>query len=606
METRCICTLVFALSIGLFSSPLPYWLGLGTFLGMAGIWRRCLLRKSTVLLLLLSLSCGWARCWLDSEVFRGEALRPARNLEVRGQILEPPRTWGRSKAFLLAVEGATVSKIMVSWRDCDEQLAPGDRWAFSGRFKKGKAPDFPGGFDQRFWLWIQRSEGVLEVGDFSKTHYLGPPNGLSPRQISFGLRSTMLRRLGAIADEDARSLVAGVVFGETQSLKPEHQEYFRRTGTSHLLAASGMNVALLASLVLLAARRLGFGPWRVVPLVVPLVIAYAFLAGCAPSIVRASVGCLLSLAALWIGRHSDPWNSLALSVWALLLWEPRMIYDLGFQLSVLAVVGLLAGPKLAEESHWVAKSLVLTVSASLVTLPLFWFSFQELSSTLLLANLLMGPIVESLFPLGLLLTLVPCRPLAWLCESLAKLSLWLVELCSGLADPIELSAPSPLVILLLMASLILWLRPKFGIRHILALALVVVSVWLSSWLAGRPQIGRGELRIRVIGQVNRKPFYWLSSCESEMLILSGDWQRHRALKTMRKLGCSRRPSVEILEGESPNIRWGAFDWQKVRFTLPERPYLELTTTGSTYYLSTWRPEREPANPPTKHSLGRTH
>lgn len=610
MERRLVCTVVFVSGICLYEKSWQVWMALLVILLLFAIWKSSLRSKSAWFFIAVCLGCGWLRACFDDVLDKRTDWLPRQSLEIEGQILEPPRTWGNSKAFLFRVDRAnsqvSEEKLMVSWRGCTENLEPGDRWVFQGRFEKGKAPDYPAGFDQRFWLWTQRAEGVLKLGQFSQAHYLGPAEGLGPRQLSFRLRSGMLRRLNSIRSEEARSLVAGVVFGETQSLSAELQEHFRRTGTSHLLAASGMNVALLTSIVLLGARGLGFGAWRVVPLIVPLVVGYTFLAGCAPSIVRAAVGCLVTLSALWIGRRSDPWNSLALSVWGLLLWEPRMVYDLGFQLSVLAVVGLLAGPKLAKDAHWALKSLVLTLSASLLTLPLFWFSFQELSSTLLLANLVMGPVVELLFPLGLLLTLLPWRPLAYLCEFSAQISLYLAEFFSALASPIELAAPNVAVSVSVTVALFLWLHSRFSGRHLLALGLVGCSILLSSWSAAFPQVRIGELRVRIVGKVDEQPMIWLSSHKSEMLILSGEWQRRRALKLMRKLGSSRPARVMMLDDAPLNIRWGAFEWQKVRPTLPKSTFLELTTSGSTYHLSTWSPKNERPDSSEKHSLGGTH
>jgi ComEC/Rec2-related protein len=398
----------------------------------------------------------------------------------------------------------------------------------------------------------------------------------------------MMRRLGRIKNEDARALVAGVVFGETQSLPKPIAEQFRRTGTSHLLAASGMNVALLAGLILGGGRLLGYGPWRVAPWALPAVIGYAFLAGCGPSITRAATGTSLALVALWLGRSSNAWNSLTLSVWALLMWNPRTLYDLGFQLSAVAVIGLVGGPKAPESWGKVGESVVLTLSATILTLPLFWHAFGELSTTLLIANLVLGPVVEILFPLGLLLTLVPLQPLIWITEIIAKLSLFLVETFSNLSDPLNLVDPGPAGWICVGFSIASWLVPGSLKRRLGAFPLVVLALCLS-FHRGHHHVPQDVLVIRRIGV--DKPVYWLSAGSGEFLFLTEAWQELRARKMLVRLGCLHDPTIRLLpKGESFQFRCREFDWSQVEYTLPQVTYAKVTVSQRKYSLTTWEPK----------------
>lgn len=539
-------------------------------------------------MLLLALGVGWLRADFDQpseklSTWNGRVL-------VQGIVLEPPRRWGNSAVFFFAVdsrdgEACQTRKVLVRWSGCHEGVEAGERWELSGVLRKPEQASYPGGFSQRFWLWTQRTQESLEVGRFSSVSYLQPPRGWGVRALSHRLRAWMLRRLEVVEDPGARSLVAGVVFGETQSLSVELQEDFRRTGTSHLLAASGMNVALLCGMVMLLAKLAGYGPWRAAPYAAVAIVGYAFLAGCAPSILRATLGTLMALLALWMGRASNAWNSMSLSVWLLLGWEPRQIYDLGFQLSLAAVVGLVGGPNPSEEASAVWKSTQMTLSASLVTLPFFWHSFGELSSTLLLANLLLGPVVELLFPLGLVLTLAPLPPLAWMTEAIADLSLWLVGHLSLLSDPWMLAKPSWGVTLILMVAIAIWLCPSLGRCCYLALPVAGLAVLLGSWQASQAPLGPGELRIRRVDEV-----LWVSTPDSEHLLLREVWQEKRARSMVRDLGCLRSPRVVILaESQAPRIEWGGFDWGEVERLLPKSSFLEVRTDGATYTFRSWDP-----------------
>ena len=602
MTSRLLSTAFFVSGIWAWRHPWPRLPILFVAVLVVSLWNfEPLNSRVSRWFLLMALAVGLGRAGIDTEIWRlHSVLEPHTTLTVNGTVSESPRLWGKATVFILSVDsldGRPLNaplRLLVRWSNCEEAIEPGERWRVTGKFHAGEEAEYPGGFSQGFWLWTQRVRGTLQCGRFSEISYIGPPAGWSPQALAYRLRHQMLRRLQKIENGDARALVVGVVFGETQSLPKELQEQFRRTGTSHLLAASGMNVALLAGIILGGARLLGFGPWRVAPLAAPLVILYALLAGSAPSIVRATAGALMTLLALWLGRKSHAWNSLALSIWILLLWEPRQLYDLGFQLSVLAVIGLIAGPSLPPKTASWKKNALLTVSATLVTLPIMWWTFHELSLTILLSNLILGPLVESLFPLGLLVALAPLSPLLWVVERLAQTCLFLVGVLSSLADPIHLAKPTASVLATLALAVLVWLFP-FEPRNKrwcwIGLPLAALSLVFGYKIDTGPRLARGEIVIRRVD--SRKPLFWISSEQEEVLVLSGPWQEKRARTMLLDMGCRRTPQIKVLaSNETFDIQWGAFRWRKVQPLLEKNPFTEVRTAGTTYAVKYWRPERE--------------
>ena len=589
MERRLFYTVVFVLGIsGPHLTASSFAICLAGLLIVA-LWHPRLSRPAVCGCALLILGIGVARGYWDT----CSSVLPYQKVQVEGVILEPPRTWGRSSVFFFRIEkwnGRPVRacKVLVRWNQCEQTLEVGDEWALEGRHTTGESASYPGGFDQKSWLWSQRATGVLLLHQHSSHHFLRPPTGITPHQLSYRARAWMMQRLRKMENENARALVAGVVFGETQSLPRELQDQFRRTGTSHLLAASGMNVALLAGLIVFGGRCLGLGAWRVAPLAIPAVIGYAFLAGCSPSITRAAVGTTLALTALSLGRTSNAWNTLSLSIWVLLMWDPRQLFDLGFQLSVVAVVGLISGPAAPKKLGFLAGSIVLTISASLATLPIFWTSFGELSSTLLLANLILGPIVELLFPLGLLVTVMPVRPLLFLVETLAQCSLWLVGWLSRLGDPILLAPPGPGEWLLVGAALLCWMKGKSWKVRWLALPLVGLAVSISVMTGLEPTCRPGELKVRRVGR--SKPVYWISTHTREVLILDGAWQEKRARDILREMGCLTEPELRVLDGTNLRFRWGEFRWHDVEPYIPDGSFVEVVVTADGYTLKRWDPD----------------
>lgn len=580
------------------------WFWNGSWLGRVGllslmlwglVWLFCggERRRFSAKLVVLWFCLGLARAVWDGVTEPEPPWDNGKMIKVSGTVMESPRQWGRSQVFFVYVcraEGVLLpdpALVLIRWSGPEDVVAIGESWEFYGRFELGQLPAYPGGYSQRFWLWTQRAVGVVRVTRFGQASYLGPPQGWGPRNLAGRLRLRMLERLERIGNGEARALVAGVVFGDTQSLPKEIQEQFRRTGTSHLLAASGMNVALLIGLCVGLASWFGIGPWRIAPALIPVAVGYAFLAGCAPSITRAAASAVVGLLAMWWGRTSNPWNCLAISVGVLVLWEPRQIYDLGFALSVLAVIGLLGGPKLQSPASAWKTSLLMTVSATLLTLPMIWKTFHQLSLTFLPANLILGPLVELLFPLGLVLTLMPLTPLIFATEKLALFCLFLVEELSWLADPLPLAEPSLCSFALLLGAITLWLGGGFKSRWA-ALPLSVLALLCGSYMASQPQTGPAELVIRRVGE--SKPYYWISSFEKETVYLSSPWQEDRARAFLLESGCLRPPVVlRLRQWEPLSLCWGAFSWKNVEPLLPKAPFIEVRTQGTSYRVRDWSP-----------------
>lgn len=592
MERRIICTICFICgALGAYLQP-PQAVALTAALFVGVCWRPSLHRRSTVALLCLCWAVGLARGLYDGS-------RPAEQLPqraaVEGYLLESPRKWGKSSVFFFQVtrlDGQDCKsdlKLLVRWGDCDQTLEPGDFWHLEGRFSAGERACYPGGFDQQEWLWCQGARGALLLDKRSVYRYLGPPRGYSPRALACRCRQWMIRRLRVVSGEPERALVTGVVFGETAGLSKEVQGQFRRTGTTHLLAASGMNVALLAGLIAVLGARLGLAPWRMAPLAIPPVILYAFLACCSPSIVRAALATTLALlAAIW-GRRSCPWNSMCLSVWGLLLFDPRQLFDLGFQLSSVAVIGLVLSPKAPKAWGNLGSAAALTCSATLATLPIMWSSFGQLSSTLLPANLFLGPAVEALFPLGLLLSVCPLKPLAWLATMLAKLCLLAVALLANSSSPCQLTPPHWLELLLWLLACLFWFG-RWGWRYLAGAGLLVaLALAHNNWVGQRPQTPLETLVVRRVGP--DKPVYWVSLGTRELLILSEPWQESRAKAMLPKLGCLHRPEVKLLPaGQELRLGWKDFHWQQVEPLLVGAPYSVVTVRGAGYKVDYWWPK----------------
>jgi competence protein ComEC len=209
------------------------------------------------------------------------------------------------------------------------------------------------------------------------------------------------------------ALARGFVLGQDEGIDPDTVEDFRRSGLSHLLAVSGQNVALLALLAMPLLAALGLPLRARLVWILGLIVVYVALAGAGPSIQRAGTMGALSVVATLSGRRASRLYALLVAAIVTLTIEPRIAADVGWQLSFAAVVGILlfAGPLRRLLMAWIgggggrralAEAVAVTVSATLATAPLIAHHFGEISTTTLLANLLVLPAVAPAMWLGML------------------------------------------------------------------------------------------------------------------------------------------------------------------------------------------------------------
>jgi ComEC/Rec2-related protein len=224
-------------------------------------------------------------------------------------------------------------------------------------------------------------------------------------------REALVLAIGRALPSPQAELGAGLVLGTAAAPLPADViQDFRDTGTSHIVAASGYNVSVVAAWCLTALFALGLRRRRALIGSLVLIWAYVVLAGAGPPVVRAGVmGSLVALASV-IGRETRPLHALVISAAGMLALEPELlVFDIGFELTVAATAGLmLIGPRFALlyprlfDGGVVRRLLAETVAATIATLPIILWRFGSLSLVTLFANVLIVPAV----PLAMALAVV--------------------------------------------------------------------------------------------------------------------------------------------------------------------------------------------------------
>ncbi len=325
----------------LLALPSPAWAGLALL-----TW--CALGGRAALVVF---AAGWTLVradWLIEQ--RLPASLAGRDIIVRGMVCDFPRADPQATRLALDREaepgGATwPDRIHLSWYDDAPPIRPGQRWQLRVRLKPPHGLVNPGAFDFEQWLFVR---GIGATGHVRKS----PLNALLPAtawECPVGVvRNDLATRIeAAVGAHPAAGYVLGVAVGATHRLTDADWDLLRRTGTTHLLAISGLNIAMVAAPFLLAGPLLGRiwrgGAGRPHLGVVPAVVAaacYSALAGFAISTVRALVMLCIAAALAVQRRRVEGIELLGAAAIAVLILDPAAVISASFWLSFLAVAWL--------------------------------------------------------------------------------------------------------------------------------------------------------------------------------------------------------------------------------------------------------------------------
>lgn len=354
-----------------------------------------------LLLLILAPGAWWAEVRRPVEA-PGAVSReaPRRFIRLAGTLATPPvahRDGWRSEL------AAGSDRLLITF----QAPAPprvGDRWRFAGRLSRPRAPGNPGEFDYPAFL---ARRGIFATCQAEDAVRLGVDPAYAGARRVDDVRQRLLAGLSSGLDADQAALLGSLVLGSGAApVSEETEQAFRRAGLSHLLAASGAQVALLAGMLYGAGRWLRLPPGLAAALTAPGLLAYLALTGAPPSMVRATVMGLVGLGAIALHKREVPFSALWVAAVAMLLWDPACLHDLGFQFSFLATYGLMRlGYALSEAElpgpRWAYGFVLVPVVAWAWVTPWQASIFQTWTPYSLPANWLASALILALTPWGL-------------------------------------------------------------------------------------------------------------------------------------------------------------------------------------------------------------
>ena len=296
---------------------------------------------------------------------------------------------------------------------------------------------YSGNFNYRRYLEIHGFSGNTFVSSWKWQKAQVSLSGISRLERSklffLKLRSSILDRIRNYQSADAYAVVAAMALGDKSALTKELKDVYSITGASHVLALSGLHLGIIYTLLSLLVRG---RRWQMTSqlLIILSIWAFAFLVGLSTSVVRSAM--MLSIYALMSLGHRDKMsvNTLAFSAIVLLIFNPLSLFDVGFQMSFMAVFAILILYPLFEGvfsqeylmSHrivrWVWAMVTVSCAAQIGVAPLIAYYFGRFSTYFLLTNFVVIPATTLILYLSLLVFIVP---------SLAYLLLYVVGLLNS-------------------------------------------------------------------------------------------------------------------------------------------------------------------------------
>lgn len=424
-------------------SPL---LPLGLFALYIVLWKVNSLRFSPVmscLAITILFSFGFLRLHdhrLDSEPSHLLWLKESVQA-YEGVVIEEPVMKARSVNVRFDVERALIKE---QWQEVTGRvnlymsqqegrlLHYGDRLLIKGGPEQTAGPSNPGEFDFANYLVYNNIFHQQFVGDNFVKLAESAPNRL--KALSIQSRQFCKERLVAHIDNaEVRSVMLAIVLGIKNELDNELQGAFSASGAMHVLAVSGLHVGIIYAIVLLLFKQTKVdqrkGRWWIASISIIILWCYAFLTGLSPSVLRAVTMFSFIALAKAMGRNGNIYNTLAASAFILLWYNPYLIMSVGFQLSYLAVFGIVyLQPKFYQlftiHNYLLDKVWAITcvsLAAQIATAPLSMLYFHQFPTYFLISNLFIIPAAFVMLIMGLLMLLFSSIPLVG--EGLG----WLIE-----------------------------------------------------------------------------------------------------------------------------------------------------------------------------------
>ena len=373
-------------------------------------------------------------------------------------------------------KGLPESKVrLTEKRTLPQYPMPGDSLCYEASWYPVNPPSIPGAFDTGKWL---KSQNIAAYGKLKHWTVFG--SRWVPERSFFRFRGWIRSRFTDYLDSAETGLLLGLLAGERSGIPDALRSDFQRSGLVHVLAISGFHVVLLAGMLMVFLKATGL-PHRIVRIAaVILLLLYVPVTGGSPAVRRAVLMFAVPQVGTLFQRPANTLNSLGVALLLIMLPEPSVIWNPGFQLSVAATMGILIGgplnplkklPETLRKNKWwarlqgfVLEPTYVTLCATLSTAPFLIHHFKTLSPFAWFGNIVVVPAISMGMQAGLFALL---SPLDFLRENFCYAARFFLRLASLLTRLLSDSAQASITVgpfgpsILLLCGFLLVLSPLY-------------------------------------------------------------------------------------------------------------------------------------------------
>ncbi|MDG1477454.1 MAG: ComEC/Rec2 family competence protein [Vicingaceae bacterium] len=339
-----------------------------------------------------------------------------------GEITAPTQTKAKSIKAILSVKGV---KTQDSWTEgngkvivylqndsLSQQLNVGDIISFEPKLENVPQPKNPNEFDFRKYLSFHliHQQAFLRSNNW-KLVQQAPTTGIF--KFANDSRKYLINSLEKLGIKDKELAVASaLILGYKDSIDAQLKSAYSSAGAMHVLAVSGLHVGvifLIFSQLFSFFEKIKHGKIIKGVLLIIILWLYAILTGLSPSVMRAATMFSFIVAAKMTGRISSFFNTLAASALVLLIYNPLLIMEVGFQLSYMAVIGIVIIQPWINDwftiRYWLPRKIweitAVSIAAQIATFPLGLLYFHQFPNYFMLSNLIVIPLAIGILYLGI-------------------------------------------------------------------------------------------------------------------------------------------------------------------------------------------------------------
>jgi len=277
-----------------------------------------------------------------------------------------------------------------------------------------------GSFDYVRYCSLQQIYFQVYIPDSGLVNY--KKSSPSLKYYLYNTRNNILNILkNAIPNKKEQAVAEALLIGYKEDLDRTLVQSYSNTGVVHIIAISGLHLAMIYGLMIRLLQPIGNNRWnnylRTV-IILSVLWGFSFITGGAAAILRSAVGFSFLLISKSLGYKNNSINSIAASAFFLLLYNPFLLWDIGFQLSYTAVLGIILFSSYIEKWFYFKNKLLrmvwqvnsITLSAQVLTLPIILYQFHQFPNLFLFTNFLVVPLSGLILYAELLLLLVSPIP----------------------------------------------------------------------------------------------------------------------------------------------------------------------------------------------------